>query len=39
VTHSLLIALRDAPLHSLYLGDPEAALRADPCVPVQRDGR
>ena len=34
--------LRDAPLHYLYLDDPEAVaeaeLRADICVPVQRDG-
>jgi len=34
-------ALRDAPLHYLYLDDPEtvaeAELRADICVPVQRD--
>ncbi|QNH15956.1 AraC family transcriptional regulator [Xanthomonas sp. SS] len=34
-------ALRDAPLHYLYLDDPEAVaeaeLRADICVPVQRD--
>jgi len=36
-------ALRAAPLHYLYLDDPEtvaeAELRADICVPVQRDAR